>query len=122
MTGLSASQQAIFAQAATRWSQVITGDLPNATYQGQIVDDVLIAASAVPIDGVNGILGQAAPDAFRGGTFLPYHGFMQFDTADLAAMQAKRHATRRHHARDGARAGHRHAVGNVQLALGRRHR
>jgi hypothetical protein len=87
MTGLSVTQQAVFAQAAARWSQVIVGDLPNATYQGQFVDDVLIDASAVPIDGVNGILGQAAPDAFRGGTFLPYHGFMQFDTADLASLE-----------------------------------
>jgi len=88
MTGLTASQQTIFNTAAARWAQLITGDLPNATYQGQTVDDVLIAASAVPIDGVNGILGQAAPDAFRSGSLLPYHGFMQFDTADIASLEA----------------------------------
>ncbi len=87
MTGLTASQQAVFQQAAARWSQVITGDLPNATYHGVAVDDVLINASAVAIDGVNGILGQAAPDAFRAGSNLPYHGFMEFDTADLASLQ-----------------------------------
>jgi hypothetical protein len=87
MTGLNASQQAIFQQAAARWSQVITGDLPNATYRGTAVDDVLINASAVAIDGVNGILGQAAPDAFRAGSDLPYHGFMEFDIADLASLQ-----------------------------------
>jgi hypothetical protein len=87
MTGLTPTQQSIFQQAAARWSQVITGDLPNATYHGVAVDDLLIAASAVPIDGVNGILGQSAPDAFRAGTDLPYHGFMEFDTADLASIQ-----------------------------------
>jgi hypothetical protein len=87
MTGLTASQQAIFRQAADRWSQVITGDLPNATYRGQTVDDLLINASSVSIDGVNGILGQAGPDAFRSGSDLPYHGTMQFDSADMASME-----------------------------------
>jgi hypothetical protein len=89
ISGLTASQTIIFNQAAARWAQIITGDLPNATYQGQTVDDVLIAASAVPIDGVNGILGQAAPDAFRSGSQLPYHGFMEFDTADLASLESE---------------------------------
>jgi hypothetical protein len=89
ISGLTASQTIVFNQAAARWAQIITGDLPNATYQGQTVDDVLIAASAVPIDGVNGILGQAAPDAFRTGSQLPYHGFMEFDTADLASLESE---------------------------------
>ena len=88
MSGLTASQRAIFQQAAARWSQVITGDLPNATYRGQTVDDLLINASATAIDGVNGILGQAGPDAFRSGSDLPYHGIMQFDSADLASMES----------------------------------
>jgi hypothetical protein len=87
MSGLTASQQAIFQQAAARWSQVITGDLPNATYRGTAVDDLLISASAISIDGVNGVLGQAGPDAFRSGSDLPYHGIMQFDSADLASME-----------------------------------
>jgi hypothetical protein len=87
MTGLTASEQAIFQQAAARWSQVITGDLPNATYRGQTVDDLLIDASATSIDGVGGILGQSGPDAFRAGTDLPYHGLMEFDSADIASME-----------------------------------
>ena len=88
MSGLTASQQSIFQQAAARWSQVITGDLPNATYRGQAVDDLLINASSITIDGVNGILGQAGPDAFRSGSDLPYHGVMQFDSADMASMES----------------------------------
>jgi hypothetical protein len=87
MSGLTASQQSIFNQAADRWEQVITGDLPNATYRGQTVDDLLINASAIAIDGVNGVLGQAGADALRSGSRLPYHGIMQFDTADLASME-----------------------------------
>lgn len=89
MSGLTSSQQAIFQQAANRWAQVITGDLPNATYNGQTVDDLLINASSVAIDGVNGILGQAGPDAFRSGSRLPYHGVMQFDSADMASMESR---------------------------------
>jgi hypothetical protein len=85
---MTASQRAIFEEAAARWEQVITGDLPNATYNGQVVDDVLIGASGAVIDGPFGILGQAGPDRFRSGSFLPYHGFMEFDTADLASLEA----------------------------------
>lgn len=88
MSGLTTNQQSIFQQAANRWSQVITGDLPNATYRGQAVDDLLINASSITIDGVNGILGQAGPDAFRSGSDLPYHGVMQFDSADMASMES----------------------------------
>lgn len=87
MSGLTSSQQTIFNRAADEWEQVIVGDLPNATYRGQVVDDLLINASAISIDGVNGVLGQAGPDALRSGSRLPYHGIMQFDTADLANME-----------------------------------
>lgn len=88
MTGLTSSQQAIFQQAVARWQQVIIGDLPNATYNGVTVDDLLIDASASSIDGAGGILGQAGPDRFRSGSSLPYHGVMQFDSADLASLEA----------------------------------
>jgi hypothetical protein len=88
MSGLTTSQQAIFRQAASRWSQIIIGDIPDTTYQGQAVDDLLISASSVPIDGPNGILGQAGPDAFRSGSSLPIHGIMEFDTADLAVLES----------------------------------
>ena len=87
-TGLSASLQAVFEQAAAKWESVITGDLPSATYAGVAVDDLLIDASGVAIDGTGNVLGQAGPDAFRSGSRLPYHGEMEFDTADLASMQA----------------------------------
>lgn len=87
-SGLTASEQAIFQQAAAKWQSIIVGDLPNATYNGQVVDDLLISASATPIDGAGNILGQAGPDRFRSGSQLPYHGTMQFDSADMAQMEA----------------------------------
>jgi len=88
-SGFTASQRAIFEQAAARWETIIVGDLPNATYNGVIVDDLLINASSTDIDGVGGTLGQAGYDRARtSGTRLPYHGMMEFDSADLAAMEA----------------------------------
>lgn len=85
--GLSASQQAIFEQAAARWSQAITGDLPRVRVDGEVIDDLLIEASGTRIDGELGILGQAAPTHFRSGSLLPAKGFMEFDRADLRRMQ-----------------------------------
>ncbi len=86
--GLTTNERAIFQQAAARWEQIIVGDLPSATFNGRLVDDLLIDASAIAIDGIGGTLGQAGPDRFRSGTLMPYHGSMQFDTADLADMLA----------------------------------
>lgn len=86
MTGLTPSQQAIFRGAAANYARIITTDLPDAAYRGQAVDDLLIHAAGVPIDGRGRILGEAGPNAFRTGG-LPYHGTMEFDRADLARMQ-----------------------------------
>lgn len=84
LTGMTPGQIAVFQQAAQRWAQAIIGDLPDVG----AIDDVLIDGSIVAIDGVGGILGQAGPTAVRGGTFLPYTGVMQFDSADVAALEA----------------------------------
>jgi hypothetical protein len=88
MSGLTTSQRAIFNDAAAQWSQIIMGDLPDVLFNGQVIDDVLITASAVPIDGVSGILGQAGPTNLRSGSYLPFRGNMQFDSADMANMEA----------------------------------
>jgi hypothetical protein len=88
ISGMTSTQQGIFQQAADRWAQVITGDIPDAVYQGRAVDDLLIDASAASIDGVGGVLGESGPDAFRSGSDLPIHATMEFDSADLASMQA----------------------------------
>ena len=91
--GLNNAQKNAFKAAADRWSKVIVGDLPDVVIGGQLIDDVLIEASGAAIDGPGGILGQAGPTHLRPATagaaaFLPAKGRMQFDTADLAQMQA----------------------------------
>lgn len=87
-TGLTATQQAVFNSAIARWQQIIVGDLPNVTYRGRVIDDLAIDVSASNIDGAGGVLGQATADRFRSGSQLPYHGVVQFDSADLAQMEA----------------------------------
>ncbi|WP_254511221.1 pre-peptidase C-terminal domain-containing protein [Anatilimnocola floriformis] len=88
-TGFTASQRAIFEWAAAEWESIIVGDLPSAIYNGAIVDDLLINATSTDIDGPGGTLGQAGYDRARtSGTRLPYHGSMEFDSADLAEMEA----------------------------------
>lgn len=81
--------QAAFTHAATRWQSIITGDLPDVVNsQYGLIDDLLITASVVSIDGPNGVLGRASPTAIRSGSGLPYLGMMQFDSADMASMLA----------------------------------
>jgi len=91
--GLNAAQKSAFKKAANRWSTVITGDLPSVTVNGEVIDDLLIMAQGVPIDGPGKILGQAGPTHLRPASagvnaFLPARGEMSFDIADLAEMQA----------------------------------
>ena len=91
--GLNTAQKKAFKKAADRWSKVIIGDLPSVIVGGVVIDDLLIEAQGVAIDGPRGILGQAGPTNLRpaaagASAFLPAKGIMSFDTADLAAMQA----------------------------------
>ncbi|MBI81892.1 MAG: hypothetical protein CMJ81_01725, partial [Planctomycetaceae bacterium] len=86
---LTSSQQTVFTTAAQRWGEIIVGDVPAVEVPGVgLVDDLLIYASAPTIDGVGGILGQAAPTSFRD-SWLPSSGFMQFDGQDLADMESE---------------------------------
>lgn len=91
--GLTPTQKNAFKAAANRWSKVIVGDVPSVIVNGEVIDDLLIMAQGVAIDGPSGILGQAGPTHLRplsagANSFLPARGLMSFDTADLAQMQA----------------------------------
>lgn len=89
-SSLSPSRRAAFQLAAVRWSQIIVGDLPDMTVNGRTIDDIEITATAPYIDGPYGILGQATYDGLRStGPKLPYSGYMQFDSADLAMMESE---------------------------------
>ncbi len=86
--GLTSAQQAAFETASRRWSQVIVADLPAVVVGGETIDDLVIDADGLAIDGRGGILGQAGPTQLRPGSFLPAAGVMSFDSADLATMEA----------------------------------
>lgn len=88
--GLTTSQMNVFKGAADRWSRIITGDLPNVQLDGVLIDDLLIEAVGMSIDGGGAVLGYGWPTNVRpasaGG--LPCKGRMEFDTADLASMES----------------------------------
>lgn len=91
--GLNAGQRAAFTSAADRWTRIIVGDLPSVRVDNEVIDDVLILAQGLPIDGPGGTLGQAGPTHLRpasagAAAFLTAKGIMSFDTADLAKMGA----------------------------------
>lgn len=100
----STAQRQAFASAATRWSQVIVGDLSNFTAGSipactnsggavlhpavaEAVDDLVIFATLAPIDGPGQTLGSASPCYFRSSSLTAVTGMMTFDTADLQAME-----------------------------------
>ncbi|MFB7172702.1 leishmanolysin-related zinc metalloendopeptidase [Streptomyces sp. NPDC056254] len=94
--GLTNSQKDVFAEAAERWARVIVGDLETAIirdFSGDvIIDDILIDAEGVFLDGVFGVLGEAGPRVFRpqtalAGAGLPAKAVMRFDKADLGQME-----------------------------------
>jgi hypothetical protein len=97
---MSPNQRAAFVNAASRWAGIITADLPDlggsipagscgtgSPSMSHTFDDLLIFAGVVPIDGPNGILGQAGWCYRRTGG-LPIIGVMSFDQADMAALEA----------------------------------
>jgi hypothetical protein len=91
--GLNARQRNAFTKAADRWATVIVGDLPSVLVDGEVIDDVLILAQGVAIDGVGKVLGQAGPTHIRpsnagAAALLPAKGIMSFDTADLDKMES----------------------------------
>jgi hypothetical protein len=98
---ISANQRDVFIQAAMRWMDVITGDVPafqasrgpNSCFGegpaiNELIDDLVIFAAVASIDGPGGILGQAGNCARRNGSNLPYLGLMTFDVTDLPTYEA----------------------------------
>ncbi|MCP3930720.1 MAG: peptidase, partial [Bacteroidetes bacterium] len=87
LEGLTDSQKAVFQEAAYRWSEVIVGNLSSVNTDIGMVDDLVIDAQGINIDGEGGVLGQAGPTMLRSGSLLPARGIMQFDLADLREME-----------------------------------
>jgi hypothetical protein len=78
-----------FEAAAARWEQIITADIPDAVsvIDGPI-DDLRIDATVEAIDGLDGVLGYAGWDELRDVSWLPMHGTLVIDTADIGAMKS----------------------------------
>eukprot|EP00978_Attheya_sp_CCMP212_P040435 scaffold220721_cov37-Attheya_sp.AAC.1 len=79
--GLNENQKAIFDAAAKRWTEIV-----QKTTNGRNLR-LVIAASGPRIDGPGRILGQAGPTRLRPSDRLPVAGIMEFDRADLAALE-----------------------------------
>lgn len=76
-----------FITAADYLSDVVTGDLPDIYSQelfGGWVDDIVITANLINIDGTGNVLGRAGPSYIRTADGLPVAGTMEFDVADAA--------------------------------------
>jgi hypothetical protein len=100
----STEVQAAFDGAVAFWQTAITGDISNVAdfshTAGQCftgspamgpvtIDDVVIYARVVPIDGPNGVLGSAGPCYIRlnnGAIDLTILGSMRFDIDDMAGL------------------------------------
>lgn len=100
VNGATVAQQAAFESAASRWQQVVTGELSNVPIAttdacpdldapdiavNETVDDVLILVVFDSIDGPSNVLGSAGPCFLRGSNSLTIVGIMTFDTADIQA-------------------------------------
>jgi hypothetical protein len=90
--------RAAFEAAAARWESVITAgvtdqplELPDGLFGwipgfSGVVDDVLIDARDIDIDGAGKVLGRAGGFLVREPDWQPYYGLMEFDTADLDSL------------------------------------
>lgn len=102
--GMTPEREAVFVRATQRIQAIVTGDLPdfpNASFDmtecgfpGEthtgFLDDVVIYAAIVPIDGPGNVLGSAGPCWVRGpGLGLPLTGVMRFDEADVASLETQ---------------------------------
>ncbi len=102
LSTMKASQRDAFVTSAMRWMDIITDDISDISINrpagdcgtgspalAEFVDDVIIFASVVNIDGPGGILGSAGPCTVRSVTALPVVGRMRFDDADLVPREAQ---------------------------------
>jgi hypothetical protein len=97
---MTSSQLLAFRSARDRLEEIIVGDLPDVTANrpagdclpsqpalNETIDDLVIFAEVVAIDGPGMILGRAGPCIVRTSGSLPAVGIMQFDVADLNTLE-----------------------------------
>lgn len=99
---IAESQRDAYRRAAARWEGVIVNDLPDIIAGREIleracrlttddseilIDDIMIFASSITIDGEGGVLGQAGPCLGRSRAGSPLVGLMEFDREDLNRLE-----------------------------------
>jgi hypothetical protein len=91
--GLDDRHRDAFAAAADRWVRIVVGELPGVFADGEYIDDVVVLARGVDLDGPGRVVGQVGPTHLRPAAagraaFLPAKGVMTFDVADLDRFAA----------------------------------
>ena len=86
---MSSARRGVFERAAATWDRVIDTSFDPVDVNGETLRGLQIDAGIEPIDGEQGVLGQAGPTALRSDTGLPVTGVMQFDEADIARLEAE---------------------------------
>jgi hypothetical protein len=89
VSDMTPAQMRMFQLAAKRWEAVIVGDLPAVNTDIGLVDDIVIDASIITLDGGFGTLAQAEPTRFRSGSMLPSRGVMEFDADDIQRIESE---------------------------------
>ncbi len=97
---MSQRQRDAFNDAALRWRQILIGDIQDIQVNlpedecitgqpavDEVVDDLLLFAAVVDIDGVGGVLGSAGPCSAERLSGLPAAGAMRFDGVDIRNLE-----------------------------------
>ncbi len=99
-TEVTSAQERAFRDAAQQWMAILAEtELRDFEVDGTIdcsgeyeqtvgtIDDLMIVAAVVEIDGAGGILGRAGPCWVRNENGLPFFGRMEFDETDLEKVE-----------------------------------
>ena len=99
-TEMTSAQESTFRDATKRWMSILAEtELRDLELNGTVdcggeyeqsvgtIDDLMIVAAVVEIDGPGGTLGRAGPCWIRRDTGLPFFGLMEFDVADLERLE-----------------------------------
>ena len=78
-----------FARAAARWDALVDTGFPALETPMGVLAGLRIDARVEPLDGPEGVLGQAGPTLLRPEDERPVAGIMEFDAADLDRLEAQ---------------------------------
>lgn len=86
---MSNARRRVFERSAEKWDTVVDTSFPATDVEGDTLTGVKIDVTITDIDGPEGVLGQAGPTLLLPDSQLPAKGIMEFDSADLARLEAQ---------------------------------